>query len=393
MTSSAQTTRILVIESELELLQADCKLLSGAGFDVYRAASGEEGLAQAREVDPELILLSVRLPDTNGYLLTEIIKSDPELGSAYVLLISGEDTDSRDRAKGLELGAEGYLVRPITDRELLARVVSLERLKKKEKELRSARIDLERLDPQLHKAHQDLQEFAYAVSHDLQEPLRMITSFLDLLERRYEKDLDDTAREYIAFAVDGARRMKAMIEGVLTFSRVNTHGGEFEIFSSQQAFQRAVRQVEPQIEERGAVINAGSLPEVVGDPDQIARVFQHLISNAILYNEADVPRVDVQAEEQGREWQFAVKDNGIGIRPEHHDRVFTIFQREHTRDQYPGVGVGLSIARRIVERHGGEIWLESDLGGGSIFFFTLPGPKRSGRQENNPESDLTKEKV
>jgi light-regulated signal transduction histidine kinase (bacteriophytochrome) len=117
-----------------------------------------------------------------------------------------------------------------------------------------------------------------------------------------------------------------------------------------------------------------------------------LISNGVLYNEADVPRVDVQAEEQGREWQFAVEDNGIGIRSEHHDRVFTIFQREHTRDQYPGAGVGLSIARRIVERHGGEIWLESELGEGSVFYFTLPGPERPGRREKYPETDTTKEK-
>lgn len=391
MTELDQTTRILLIENDPDLLQADGKLLAGAGFEVNQAAGGEEGLALARQVDPDIILLSVRLPDTNGYLLMEMIKSDPELKSAYVLLMSSETVDSSDQAKGLELGAEGFLARPVSDRVLLARVVALERLKNTEKELRSARNTFEQLTPQLDRAQQDLQEFAYAISHDLQEPLRMITSFLNLLERRYEEGLDDTAREYIAFAVDGAQRMKAMIEGVLSFSRVNTHGGDFEILPSQQAVQQAVTNLDGWLDERGAKVVSGELPEVVGDPRQVARLFKHLIKNAVLYNESEVPLVEIQAEEQDGIWKFSISDNGIGIRPDHHERVFTIFQREHTREEYPGVGVGLSIARRIVERHGGEIWLESELGEGADFYFTLPGSGRPDQGEKLEEPRTTKE--
>ena len=217
-------TKVLIIEDIPEIMRSQVRLLTQAGFDVYQATTGEEGLAEALRIHPDIILLDVQLPDTNGYMVCEMIKNRPELEEAFVVFITGSKVKSEDQAKGLELGAEGYITRPIPNRELLARVVSFERIKQTEKELRLAREELETLNKYLRSSNQDLQNFAYAISHDLQEPLRMISSFLSLLEKKYHQELDDAAHDYINFAVDGADRMKDMIKGVLDYSRVTTKG-------------------------------------------------------------------------------------------------------------------------------------------------------------------------
>jgi two-component system, sensor histidine kinase and response regulator len=233
MLTGANPTSVLIIDDDPVLLKSQTRLLDEAGFEVHQAASGEEGLTLARKFQPDLVLLDIMLLNTNGFLMCKMIKSDPMTYDAYVILVSGMKIDSQDQAKGLELGADGYLVRPISNRELVARVIALSRLKEIEKELRSTREDLEQ-------SNQDLQHFAYAISRDLQEPLRMITSFLNLLEKRSREKLDEDDLEYIAFAVDGAERMRDMIEGILRFSRVTTRGEEFQSFSSQAACRNAV---------------------------------------------------------------------------------------------------------------------------------------------------------
>ncbi|MDZ7843465.1 MAG: ATP-binding protein [Anaerolineales bacterium] len=365
-------TKILIIEGDPDLLQAETRLLKGADFEVYQARTGEKGLAAARRVDPDLILLSVELTDTNGFLICEMIKSDPDLQDAFVLLISGELVDSRHQAKGLELGAEDYIVRPVSDRELVARIVSLERVKETQKELRDAKQELEAINEKLARSNRDLQDFAHTLSHDLQEPLRMVSSFLSLLARQYGEQLDENAQEYIDFAVDGAERMKSMVQGLLSFSRVTTRGEPMEPVGSQETLSAARDNLHVMISERGAKITAAELPEVRGDFNQITQLFQNLISNAIKYNEQEIPRVEIDVERKGGCWQFSVRDDGVGIDPAHQERIFTIFQREHTRGEYPAAGVGLSICKRIVERHGGKIWVESTPGEGSTFYFTLP---------------------
>jgi len=365
MKTGENRTSVLIIDDDPALLKSQTRLLEEADFKVHQAASGDEGLALARKFQPDLVLLDIMLPDTNGYLICEMIKSDPETHDAYVILVSGMKIDSRDQAKGLELGADGYLVRPISNRELVARVIALSRLKEIEKKLRRTQEDLER-------SNQDLQQFAYAISHDLQEPLRMITSFLNLLEKRSREKLDENDLEYIAFAVDGADRMREMINGILRFSRVTTRGDEFQSFSSQDACRNAVENLKILIEESGAQVQMEELPELVGDELQITQVFQNLISNGIKFNQSASPKVTIRAQEGQRERVFAVEDNGIGIRPEAKERIFTIYQRLHTQDEFPGAGVGLTICKRIIQRHYGTIWVESKPGEGSTFFFSIP---------------------
>ncbi|MBI4282351.1 MAG: PAS domain S-box protein [Chloroflexi bacterium] len=224
---------------------------------------------------------------------------------------------------------------------------------------------------ELERSNQDLQQFAYVASHDLQEPLRMVASYTQLLARRYQGKLDADADDFIAYTVDGANRMQAMISNLLEFSRVTTRGRELESTDSSAAFEQAVANLRAAIEESGAVVTHDALPTVMADALQLAQVFQNLIDNAVKFHGEESPQVHVSAERKGDEWLFSVRDNGIGIDPQYFDRLFVIFQRLHSRSEYPGTGIGLALCKRIVERHGGRIWVESEPGKGATFFFTL----------------------
>jgi PAS domain S-box-containing protein len=218
----------------------------------------------------------------------------------------------------------------------------------------------------------ELQQFAYVASHDLQEPLRMVASYVQLLARRYRGKLDSDADEFIGYAVDGASRMQQLINDLLKYSRVGTRSGSSVPVDCNDLLAGVLDNLQVAIEESGAVITAGPLPTVAADPVQLAQVFQNLIGNAIKFHGDQPPRAHVSATEQASEWLFSVRDNGIGIDPEYFNRVFVIFQRLHGRSDYPGTGIGLAIAKKIVERHGGQIWIESVPGAGSTFHFTLP---------------------
>jgi PAS domain S-box-containing protein len=230
---------------------------------------------------------------------------------------------------------------------------------------------LEQQAQELARSNADLQQFAFVASHDLQEPLRMVASFTDLLARRYRGRLDETADEYIAFAVDGAKRMQRLIHDLLAYSRIGTHSKPFEPCDTGALFDRAVRDLDLAIRESGAEVARGELPTVPGDLTQLAQVFQNLIGNAVKFRSDQPPRVRVDAEMRDDAWLFSVRDNGIGVEPRFADRVFEIFQRLHGHDEYTGTGIGLAICKRIVERHGGRIWVESTPGEGSVFRFTI----------------------
>lgn len=221
------------------------------------------------------------------------------------------------------------------------------------------------------RSNRELEQFAYVASHDLQEPLRMVSSFTQLLEQRYSDQLDDRAKKYIGFAVDGAMRMQRLINDLLTYSRINTKGQSLESVESGVALDEALRNLSTTIAESETVITHDDLPAVRADATQLLQVFQNLIANAIKFRRADSPRIHVSARDLGATWLFSVADNGIGIEEQYAERIFVIFQRLHTRQEYPGTGIGLAVVKRIVERHGGKIWFESEPGRGTTFYFTL----------------------
>jgi light-regulated signal transduction histidine kinase (bacteriophytochrome) len=200
----------------------------------------------------------------------------------------------------------------------------------------------------------------------------MISSYTQLLAERYKGQLDDKAKKYIHYTVSGAIRMQTLINDLLAYSRVGTRDQPLEPTDSHSALGEAIRNLAALIKENGAIITNDDLPAVRADTSQLALVFQNLLANAIKFRGKDLPRIHVSVQDHGREWVFAVKDNGIGIEPQHAGRVFVIFQRLHTREEYPGTGIGLAVCKKIVERYGGKIWFESEPGNGTTFFFTAP---------------------
>jgi light-regulated signal transduction histidine kinase (bacteriophytochrome) len=246
-----------------------------------------------------------------------------------------------------------------------------------EAELRSLNEQLEQRvaerTTELKRSNEDLEQFAYVASHDLQEPLRMVTSYLQLLEQRHAAQLDPGAQEFVGFALDGAKRMQALILDLLAYSRVGTQAW-MEPVDCNQILDRALHNLKVVLDESAAEIVREPLPTLLGDPVLLTQLFQNLIGNAIKFRSAQPPVIRVRAERKGNQWQLSIQDNGIGIAPQDFDRIFVIFQRLHRRDKYPGTGIGLALCKKIVERHGGRIWVESALNRGTTFHFTLPAP-------------------
>jgi len=231
--------------------------------------------------------------------------------------------------------------------------------------------ELTRVNSELLRSNGELEQFAYAASHDLQEPLRMITGYLQLLERRYQGRLDDDAREFIHYAVDGAARMKRLIQDLLSFSRAGTQATEFRPVEIETVLHNALANLKTAIEESDAAVTSDPLPAIVADQGLLTQVFQNLIGNGIKFQKDGQPRIHVSSERRDGHWVFSITDNGIGIEPQHAERIFRIFERLHGQDVYPGTGMGLAISQKIVERHGGRIWLESEPGQGSTFHFSI----------------------
>jgi light-regulated signal transduction histidine kinase (bacteriophytochrome) len=246
-----------------------------------------------------------------------------------------------------------------------------------EAQLRRAHDELAKKADELQRSNAELEQFAYVASHDLQEPLRMVSSYTQLLAKRYKEQLPAEAQEFMHFTVDGAARMKQLIEDLLAYSRVGTKGKELVPVSLDAPLKRAVTNLRAAIEESGASVSADALPTVDADEVQLAQVFQNLIGNALKFRGQQVPRIHVGAVQEAGEWHISIADNGIGIEPQYFERIFMVFQRLHDKGEYPGTGIGLAIVKKVVERHGGRIWVQSQPGAGTTFHFTMPKERKA----------------
>ena len=339
------------IRKRVGLLPAAREVREGSSklhMDEIRALIGgmrleENGLLEARSGEADASLRKTRI----------VIVAGEVLGFAFLCFagaIVGQEIGQRRRAEEDVRQLNRDLERRVAERtaELAERAKELAR------------------------SNAELQQFAYVASHDLQEPLRMVASFTQLLAKRYKDKLDDDARQFIDYAVDGATRMQTLISDLLTYARVGTQGKSLAPTDSEVLFKRVLESLKFVIEESGAVISRDPLPVVMADPQQLGQLFQNLLTNAIKFRGKEPPCISISAEKKGSDWKISVRDNGIGISQEHADRIFVIFQRLHTKTEYPGTGIGLAICKKIVERHGGRIWFEPSPGGGSTFCFTIP---------------------
>jgi len=330
-------------------------------------AKGEPCDYRFLEINPAFERLTgLKREDVEGKVVSQVLpNNDPIWVEKYgEVALTGQSVHFEHYATPLKRHYEVFAYCP-APRQFAVLFMDITARKHAEESLR-------RTAEELARSNKDLEQFAYVASHDLQEPLRMVTGFVELLEKECQGALTADACTYIAYAVDGARRMRTLIDDLLTFSRVTTRAGQLEATRSEEVLEEALAALHFAIQEAGATVTHGVLPTVRADATQLAQVFQNLVGNAVKFRGAEPPRVHVEARREEGHWLFSVRDNGIGIDPEFRDRIFLIFQRLHTRREYPGTGIGLALCKKIVERHGGRLWVESEPGRGSTFFFTLP---------------------
>jgi signal transduction histidine kinase len=349
--------RILNVDDHDAGRYARTRFLSRAGFSVDEAATGEEALSMVRDRRPDLVLLDINLPDIDGFEICRRIKSDPDTSRLPVIFLSASRLADMDVVEGLEHGGDNYLREPIDPSVLVAMVRSVLRAKSAE--------------DALVRSNEQLRRFAFVVSHELQEPLRMVKSYTQLLAQRYKDAVGEQAHEFVHYTVSGVDRMEKFIHDMLSYSQAAESAFEMKPFPSRTALDWALLELQPAIQESAASITFDELPLVFGDPMRLSQVFKNLIGNAIKYRSAEEPVINISCTEQGSEYTFCVCDNGIGIDPQYFTNVFTLFRRLHGRE-LSGSGVGLAICKEIVEHHGGRIWVESKPGAGSQFCFTLP---------------------
>jgi signal transduction histidine kinase len=370
---------ILIVDDMPANLEVVTNHLERQGYCPIVALSGEEGIERAEFVRPDLILLDVMMPGLDGFETCRRLKASERTRAIPVIFMTAL-ADTTDKLAGFAAGAVDYVTKPLNGAEVLARIESHLALYALRRQLAEQNAQLQReiavraeTQEALQRSNTEFEQLAYVASHDMQEPLRKIASYLQLLAQRYHGRLDADADEFIGYAVDGAKRMQALINDLLAFSRVGTKARPFAPTDCNAIVRTVLADLQMAIEDCGAHVEVGALPTVMGDATQLPQLFHNLLSNAIKFRRDVAPLVQVRAEPDGGSWRFTISDNGIGIAAEYFERIFIIFQRLHARSRYEGTGIGLAICKKIVERHGGQIEVQSTLGEGSTFAFTLPG--------------------
>jgi signal transduction histidine kinase len=404
---AAGTVRVLMIEdnpADASALGKELRDIKTARFDLEHTMTLAEGLARLEADYFDVLLLDLGLPDSKGQeTIRRVTEEAPDL-PVVVLTVSEDETLSLN---AISAGVQDCFVKGTVDERLLARAIRYaihrkrtevllrklnnllgEEAKERAAELEGrklAEIKLSLLAVELERSNKELEHFASVASHDLQEPLRTVAGFVQLLRDKYGGLLDDKGREYLSFVLDGTGRMQALVHDLLSYCHAGTEPLANEPVDVRAVVDRAVADLRLRAEEAGAEITVDPLPTLVCDAAQLAQLYLNLIGNAIKYHrEGCRPEIHVGADHEQGHWRLWVKDNGIGIDPRFQNEAFTIFRRLHNREKYPGTGVGLAICKKVVERHGGKIWVVSQPGQGSTFFFTIPDNRASG---SGPQQD------
>ncbi len=366
--SQAGQLRVLHVEDNSLDAELVAAALRKGGFSVSAAVVQTEAEfeRQLRLQRPDVVIADYNLPQWKGMEALEALRREGL--DTPLILVSGALGDVT-AVECIKQGATDYVLK-----DGLARLPEAVRRALQEKRLlrlrRQSEEDLARKVEELARSNADLEQFAYVASHDLQEPLRMVAAYTQLLAERYRGKLDENADKFIGYASEGALRMQSLIQDLLAFSRVGRNGsGRVDC---NAVMGEVLVSLGSAIQESGAVVTHEKLPEVWANRTQMAQVFQNLIGNAIKFRGNEPPAISVEAEKAGQQWLFSVSDNGIGIAPEYAENIFVVFQRLHARTEYPGNGIGLAICKKIVERNGGKIWVEARAGHGSVFKFTMP---------------------
>ena len=423
---STQLGNILVVDDTPENLRLLSTMLTQRGYAPRCVINGQMALRACNSNPPDLILLDIMMPQMNGYEVCQHLKSDDKTRDIPVIFISAKD-EVFDKVNAFTVGAVDYISKPFQFEEVLARIESHLTLRNLQKQLKQQNILLQeeirsrlavekaiqeknhilqkeistrrsvekalqeqnlllqaeifnrqsaesallKSNQELARSNAELEQFAYVASHDLQAPLATIASYAQLLEKRSKDQLDSQANKFIGNIVHGCMRMQTLIDDLLEYSRVGRNQRPFQPTECDRVVEQALTNLQAAVRETKAVITYSDLPAITGDFSQLVQLFQNLIGNAIKYRHEAPPVIRVTACKSENNWLFSVADNGIGIAPQHQERIFQIFQRLHTQKEYSGTGIGLAICQKIVQRHGGSIWVESEPGQGSTFYFTL----------------------
>src|SRR6266403_3574867 len=371
---ASQPGQLRVLHVEDNSLDAElvAAALRKGGFSVSAAVVQTEAefKRQLRLQRPDVVIADYNLPQWQGMDALDVLRREGL--DTPLILVSGALGDVT-AVECIKQGATDYVLK-----DGLARLPEAVRRALQEKRLLRLRLqseeNLARKVEELARSNADLEQFAYVASHDLQEPLRMVAAYTQLLAERYRGKLDENADKFIGYASEGALRMQSLIQDLLAYSRVGRNGSGH--VDCNAVMEEALMSLGSAIQESGAVVTHAALPEVWANRTQMAQVFQNLIGNAIKFRGKEPPAISVEAEKAGQQWLFSVSDNGIGIAPEYAENIFVVFQRLHARTEYPGNGIGLAICKKIVERNGGKIWVEAQAGHGSdhgsVFKFTMP---------------------
>jgi len=392
MENKETKSRILIVDDNPNDLLAYKDCLESDNIVIVTANSGENALRELMINEYSLIMMDVQMSGINGFETAKLIKGREKTRHIPIIFITGEFKKDDFKKYGFQIGGFDYIIKPVDALTLQNKVKAFITLFNQKKEIENSNCELKKANQLLSKeiarreetevllrntlvdlknSNNELEQFAYIASHDLQEPLRMVASFVQLLASRYKDKLDANANEYIDFAVDGAQRMQKMIQDLMEYSRIQTKGTNFAKVNTTNILEQVQNILSMNITETNTIIKYNNIHSIVGDEAQLIRLFQNLIGNAIKFHGENQVEIEITSTSMDDFWLFTVRDNGIGMDQKYHDKVFQIFQRLHSREEFEGTGIGLSVCKRIVERHKGKIWFESKLGEGTTFYFTI----------------------